>query len=64
MSGVNKFAGKGQGEIHHIVVSKNNNNAAVKGKLLSTDMVTTSEEVHKYTRKLDDTKEVVVTTTF
>ena len=35
-----------------------------KEKLLSTDMVTTSEEVDKDTRKLYDNKEAGVRTTF
>ena len=32
MSGVNKFAGKCQGKIHHIVIGKEKNNAIVEEK--------------------------------
>ena len=35
-----------------------------KKKLSRTEKVTTSEEVHKGTKKLDDKKEAVVTTPF
>ena len=60
MSGVNKFPGKGQGEIHHVVVAEEKNNAIVEEKLLTTERVKTSEEFGKGTEKLDDMKEGVV----
>ena len=60
MSGVNKFFGKGQGEIHHVVVSERKSNAISKEKVATSDKVTTSEEVDKGTKFLDDMKEVVV----
>ena len=37
------------------------NNAIVEGKLFSTEKVTTSEEVDKYTKNFDDKKKAVVT---
>ena len=64
MSGVNKFSGKGQGKIHHVVVSKEKITPLFKGKLLTTERVATSEEVDKDTKKLDDKKESVVMTPF
>ena len=60
MSGVNKFFGKGQGEIHHVVVAERKSNAISKEKVATSDKVTTSEEVDKGTKFLDDMKEVVV----
>ena len=62
MSGLNKFSGKFQWKIHHIVVSKEKITPLSKEKILSTENVTTSEEVHKGTKNLDDKKESVVPT--
>ena len=64
MSGVNKFSGKGQGEIHHFVISKEKIMPLLKKKLLTTEKVTTSEKVDKGTKILDDKKEAVVTIPF
>ena len=61
MSGVNKLAGKGQGEIHHVVFAEGKSNAIAKGKVVTSEKVTTSEEVEKGTKHLDDMKEAVVT---
>ena len=60
----NKFSGKIQGKIHHVVVAKEKNNAIVEEKILTTEKVTTSEEVDKGTKHLDDMKEAVVTKPF
>ena len=60
VSGVNKFPGKGQGKIHHVVVSEEKITPLLKKKILTTERVTTSEEFGKGTEKLDDTKEGVV----
>ena len=60
MSGVNKLAGKGQGEIHHVVFAEGKSNAIAKGKVVTSEKVTTSEEVEKGNKILDDMKEAVV----
>ena len=56
MSGVNKFSVNGKGRIHHVIVPKE--------KITPLSKVTTSKEVDKGTKKLDDKKEAVVTTPF
>ena len=61
MSGVKKFSGKVQGEIHHVVISEEKSNAIAEEKLVTSAKVTTSEEVYKGTKKLDDMKEAMVT---
>ena len=61
MSGVNKFSGKGQGKIHHVVVSEEKVMPLTKKKLVKTEKVAISEEVDKGTKHLDDMKEAVVT---
>ena len=61
MSGVNKFAGKCQGKIHHVVVAEEKSNAIVKEKYLTTEKVTTSKVVDKGNNNLGDMKEAVVT---
>ena len=61
MYGVNKLAGEVQGEIHHIVVSKEKSNAISEEKLVTSKEVTTSEEVDTCATFLDDMKEAVVT---
>ena len=50
VSVVNKFAGKRQGKIHHVVISKVKNNAIVEEKTLTSEKVTTSENVDKGTK--------------
>ena len=55
------FAVKGQGKIHHVAVDEEKGNAIVKEKILTTEKVTTSKEVEKGTKHLDDMKEEVVT---
>ena len=50
MSGVNKFAGEGQGVIHHVVVSKGNSNTIDKEKVVTSEKVTPIEEVEKRTK--------------
>ena len=61
MSGVNKFAGKGRGKIHHVVVAKEDLTPFPKRKIVTSEKVTTSEEVDKGTKTLYDMKEAVVT---
>ena len=46
MFGVNKFSGKGQGRIHHVVVSKKKTPLS-KQKVVTSAEVTTIEEVDK-----------------
>ena len=61
MSGVNNFSGKCQGKTHNVVVSKEKSNTIVGEKLLTTEKVTTHEEVDNSPKKIDGMKEVVVT---
>ena len=61
MSGVNKFFGEVQGKIHHVVVSKEKVMPFPKKKILTSEKVTTSEEVDKDAKKLIYMKEAVVT---
>ena len=56
MSGFNKFSGKGKRKIYCFVVSEEKSNAMSEEKILTTEKVTTSEEVDKGTKKLDDVK--------
>ena len=61
MYGVNKFSGKGQGKIHHVVVAEEKLTPSPKKKIFTSEKVTTSEEIYKGTKKLYDMKDVVVT---
>ena len=61
MSGVNKFYEKGQGKIHHVFADKKKVTPLLKKTLLTSEKVTTSEEVEKDTKNLDNMKEAVVT---
>ena len=61
MYGVNNFDGEGQGEIHHIVVDKEKLTTWLKKKVVTSEKVTTSEEVDRGTKYLDDIKESAVT---
>ena len=55
MSGVNKFSGKGQGKINHVIFQRKMT-SLLNEKLLSPKNVTTSEEVDKGIKRLDDKK--------
>ena len=61
MSGVNNFAGEGQGKIHHGVVAEEKSSAIAEEKLVPSEKVTPSEEVEKGTNILNDMEEPVAT---
>ena len=50
MSGVNIYPGKFQGKIHNVVVADEKINAFPKKKSVTSEKVTTSEEVEKCTK--------------
>ena len=61
MSGVNKFAGEGQGKIHHVFVARRKVAPLPKKKVVPSEKVTPSEEVEKGTNILNDMEEPVHT---
>ena len=61
VSGVNKFSGKCQGKIHHVVVEEEKITPSSKKKLWTTEKVTTIKGVEKGAKKIDDMKEAVFT---
>ena len=62
MSGVNNFSGEGQGKIHHVVVSEKKVTPLLKKQVVTSEKVTTSEEVEKCNKNLDYMKVEVVKT--
>ena len=61
MSGFNKFSGEIQGKFIMFLLPKKKVTPFPKKKLVTSEKVTTSEEVEKGPKNLDDIKEAVLT---
>ena len=59
VSGVNRFAGEGQGKMYHVFVAKEKINAIEREKIVTSEKVATSEGVEKGTKNMYDMKEAV-----
>ena len=64
MSGVNKFAGKGQGKFIMSLLPNKKITQLSKKQSLTSEKVTISEDIDKGTKHLDDKKEAVFTAPF